>query len=298
MRLCVWSLFDPPLRTLHRLSHLLLHPPDLLLHFPCGSVRREIPCALPRMRSLASWSTTLLSQVVSPNSSTTTTSQRPLTFSSKSPPATPGPRTCMTRRSVFSLPLFTQEREEPAGRRQAYHSLEESLLSSQSSPVGHVRKERPVNKFGSLSSNVRENPCRDSENEQIRILLERQKEQILADCRAEIQKHEFQADFGWRSIQKLNGLLSSLNEVRLFVLLKETNNFDEINNFFFMNTCWNKIENFVKLMWKVSMRWKNWSDFKGLHSIHFRRSRHCLWTHSQDSGTTEWSRLHEWFDRF
>ena len=44
---------------------------------------------------------------------------------------------------------------------------------------------------------------------QIRILLERQKEQILADCRAEIQKHEFQADYDRRSIQKLNGVIES-----------------------------------------------------------------------------------------
>ena len=53
------------------------------------------------------------------------------------------------------------------------------------------------------------NPSRDSENEQIRILLERQKEQILADCRAEVQKHEFQADYDRRSIQKLNGIIES-----------------------------------------------------------------------------------------
>ena len=45
-----------------RLTHLLLHPPDLSLHLLCGSVRREISCALPRMRSLALWSTTRLSQ--------------------------------------------------------------------------------------------------------------------------------------------------------------------------------------------------------------------------------------------
>ena len=96
---------------------------------------------------------------------------------------------------ALSSPVFTQEREEPAGRRQAYHSLEESLLSSQSLSVGHVRTARPVNEFGSLISNVRENPCRDPEIEQIRILLERQKEQILADVRAEIQKHELQADY-------------------------------------------------------------------------------------------------------
>ena len=61
------------------------HSPDLHLHLPCGSVRREVPCTL---------------QVVSPTSSTITTSQRPLKSSSRSLPATPGPRSCMTRRSV------------------------------------------------------------------------------------------------------------------------------------------------------------------------------------------------------
>ena len=110
---------------------------------------------------------------------------------------------------ALSSPLFTQEREEPAGRRQAYLSPDKSLLSSQSLSVGHVRAGRLVNEFGSLISNVRENPCRDSENEQIRTLLGRQKEQILADCRAEIQKHEFQADDDRRSIQKLNGVIES-----------------------------------------------------------------------------------------
>ena len=76
---------------------------------------------------------------------------------------------------ALSSPLFTQEREEPAGRRQAYHSPEESLLSSQSLSVCHVRTGRPVHELSSLSSSIRENPCRDSENEQIRILPDRQK---------------------------------------------------------------------------------------------------------------------------
>ena len=109
-----------------------------------------------------------------------------------------------------SSPLFTQEREEPAGRRQGCHSFEESLLPSQSLSVGHVRTGRPVaDQFDSLISNVRENPRRSSENEQIRILLERQREQILADCGAEIQKQEFQADYDRRSIQKLNEMIES-----------------------------------------------------------------------------------------
>ena len=66
-----------------------------------------------------------------------------------------------------------------------------------------------MHEFSSLSSCSRENPCRDSENEQIRILLDRQKEQILADCRAEIQNTEFQADYDRRSIQELSGVIES-----------------------------------------------------------------------------------------
>ena len=58
---------------------------------------------------------------------------------------------------ALSSPLFTQEREEPAGRGQAYHSLEESLLPCQSLSVCHVRTVRLVNEFGSLISSVREN---------------------------------------------------------------------------------------------------------------------------------------------
>ena len=63
-----------------------------------------------------------------------------------------------------------------------------------------------------LFSNVRENPRRGSESEQIRILLERQRDQILADCQAEIQKHEFQAHYDRRSIQKLNEVIESQKE--------------------------------------------------------------------------------------
>ena len=45
-------------------------------------------------------------------------------------------------------PLFTQDREEPADRRQAYHSHEESLLSAQSF-FAHARMERPAHELSS-----------------------------------------------------------------------------------------------------------------------------------------------------
>ena len=61
-------------------------------------------------------------------------------------------------------------------------------------------------------SSAQETQRHNSENEQIRTLLKRQREQILADCQAEIQKHEFQAENDRRSIQKLNETIESQKE--------------------------------------------------------------------------------------
>ena len=91
-----------------------------------------------------------------------------------------------------------------------------------------------MHELSSLSSCSREKPSRDSENERIRILFERLKEQILDEIRAEIQKHEFQADSDGRSIQELSGIIE-LHEEKSNMLLQEMTNFDEINNFFTNN---------------------------------------------------------------
>ena len=42
--------------------------------------------------------------------------------------------------------------------------------------------------------------------------MDRQKEQILADCQAEIKRHEFQANYDRRSVQKLSGTIESQQE--------------------------------------------------------------------------------------
>ena len=97
-----------------------------------------------------------------------------------------------------------------ACRRRADHSEGEGLSSCLSSSVSHDRTWRPV--VCSLVSSVQETPSHSSESEQIRILLERQREQILADCQAEIRKHEFQADYDRKSIQKLNETIESQKE--------------------------------------------------------------------------------------
>ena len=51
-----------------------------------------------------------------------------------------------------------------------------------------------------------------SESEQIRTLLDRQREQILADFQAKIRKHKFQADYDRRSTQNLNETIESQQE--------------------------------------------------------------------------------------
>ena len=50
------------------------------------------------------------------------------------------------------------------------------------------------------------------EHAQIGTLLDRQRKQILADCQAEIRKHDFQADYDRRSIQKLSETIESQQE--------------------------------------------------------------------------------------
>ena len=71
---------------------------------------------------------------------------------------------------------------------------------------------------------------RNSENEQqIRTLLERQREKILPVCQAEIRKQEFQADCDRRRIQKLS---ESIESQQKNCRAHQANDFDEINNFF------------------------------------------------------------------
>ena len=96
-----------------------------------------------------------------------------------------------------------------AHRVHVYHSQREGLSVGQSSsvsertgrPVGE-RTGRPVESIGQ-ELNVA--------NGQIRTLLDRQKERILAECRAEIKKQEFQAEYD-RSVRKLGEIIESQQE--------------------------------------------------------------------------------------
>ena len=73
-----------------------------------------------------------------------------------------------------------------------------------------------------------------------------------------------------------------------------------------MNSYWSKIGIFVKLTRKVSMKWKNWSDFRVLH-FSTQLQEEDWWkikilsligTYWQDAEIANWNELYEWFKRF
>ena len=96
-------------------------------------------------------------------------------------------------------------------RAHVYHSQREGLSVGQSSSSVSERTGRSV-------AERTGRPVRPSGQElnvgnaQIRTLLDRQKEQILAECQAEIKKHEFQADYDRRSVRKLSEIIESRQE--------------------------------------------------------------------------------------
>ena len=100
-----------------------------------------------------------------------------------------------------------------AHREHVYHSQREGLSVGQSSSSVSERTGRPVVERTGRPVAERGQEL-NTEHAQIRTLLDRQREQILADCQAEIKKHEFQASYDRRSIQKLSETLESQQEER------------------------------------------------------------------------------------
>ena len=93
-----------------------------------------------------------------------------------------------------------------AHRVHSHHSQREDLSVSLSSSSVSDRTGRPV---GDRSGRPGEH--RNSEA-QIRTLLDKQKEQILAECQARISQHEFQAAYDRRSLLKLCEIVESQQE--------------------------------------------------------------------------------------
>ena len=98
-----------------------------------------------------------------------------------------------------------------AHREHVYHSQREGLSVGQSSSSVSERMERFVGERTGRPV-VASGQELYVGNAQIRTLLDRQKEQIIAECQAEIKTHEFQADYDRRSVRKLSEIIESQQE--------------------------------------------------------------------------------------
>ena len=98
-----------------------------------------------------------------------------------------------------------------AHRVHVHHFQREGLSVGQSSSSVSERTVRPV-----VERTGRPVVANGQElnvgNAQIRTLLDRQKEQILAECQAQIKKHEFHANYDRRSVQKLCEIIECQQE--------------------------------------------------------------------------------------
>ena len=90
-----------------------------------------------------------------------------------------------------------------AHRVHSHHSQREDLSVSLSSSSVSDRTERLVGDRAGRPAEL------SSQKAQIRTLLDKQKEQILAECQAEINRHEFQAAYDRRSLRKLGEIVES-----------------------------------------------------------------------------------------
>ena len=250
-----------PLFAHHLLSYHPVLPPAHQLHLPrCGG---QIPCALSLMMTLAS-------QVRSP---TTTTSRRLLNPTSRNPRSRMGPR-------ITSSTMTT-----PSARRSLHHCSprSEKMMRAVDEPITLKKKVcRPVCRGPSvmierrdlLTSLVRQFQT----SEKIRATAQKMsksgffwndKKSRLSLIIEQRFKNTSSRPIMTEEVSQSWMKLSSLKKKKFIVLSKETNDFDEIINFF-MNSYWSKIGIFVKLMRKASVRLKNWSDFKVQHSTQFR----------------------------
>ena len=100
-----------------------------------------------------------------------------------------------TRNSLAS-PLYLQEREASASLLQVYHSQKRKLVS---------RCTVNFSKYGEtvawMSQKRKSN--QELDNCQFRIILEREKEQLLAEAKSEILRHEYRADLAENDICEL-----------------------------------------------------------------------------------------------
>ena len=236
-----------------------------------GSMRSLI--CISASEELGTMARTILSQVMSPTPSTTTRSRRPLKSSSRSPPATAGPQTCMTWRSM-TTPSAERSLHHCSLRSEKIQRAVHKLMTLLKKACCQVSRCLSVMlEQGDLSPMSLDHWFQTSEKTHVAtqnmsksgFFWIHKKGRLSLIFEQRFKNTSFRP-FMTEEVFKNWMKLSSLHEVKFIVLIRRRTTSTR-STISFMNNYWNKIENFVKLMRKVSKRWKNSRDFKALHSI-------------------------------
>ena len=130
-----------------------------------------------------------------------------------SPTVTTSTRPVEPYTELLDSPPFFSDTGFPADAEYDDAALEGMLRESHRVHSHHSQREDLSVSLSSSVSDRAGRPAEQSNQEaQIRTLLDKQKEQILAECHARINRHEFQAAYDRRSLLKLSEIVDSQQE--------------------------------------------------------------------------------------
>ena len=267
----VTSSFCPSPISLRWLS-LLFHTLPALwpaLHLQCQRRRGNYLLRLRTTRSIVPCRYTILPQIMSPTSLTTSTTQETsaMILQDESDNKDTEPSNFCgaelddeTIGKALSSPLFIQEREEPVDRS---HSHEESLLPTQSF-FAHTRTERPVHE---LSSCQKRKSSREMETKESRFSLKDKKNKISLKLIPRFRNTNFKSIL-IEEVSRNWMKLSSFSEQRLIILYSDEQlRWDQL---LLHEQLSEQNRDLREAHIKVCMRWKNWSEFKSYELTNLR----------------------------
>ena len=305
---CTWAF---------HLSLSLPHPRHLHLRSRCRSINTA---TIHRMRSMALWPKQPLLQVMSPTSSTTSTTRRLAQRSSRMNPST-WTRNRRTRSMQNSTMSLSEKRylHHCSFRSEKGQRTWDKLITlmkkvcCQPSPSSHTQ--------------VRGDPCtnlvRAKNGNQVAtwktkesgFSLKDKKEQLLAAVRKEIQKHELEAEPDRRRIQELNGIIESQRmEIDHTIVSDEKLRRDQLllqeqlseQNRDLRETCIRNMRDMeelqkshvLKVVEEKKIDWRLWGSNFILPGLECQDSLQPWWQRREVPRCWDWRRAHQKFAGF
>ena len=289
------SMFAPA----HSSSSSCSHPTPLTLTSSPLTTSHET-------RTMTLWPKHNLPQVMSPTWPTPLMSSKLFLHSCRVRMSTLSTILTTTMRSLLMLRLTTSISE----MRSLYHcfhrtakqkSIWDKLITRMKNVCVKVHSQCQQGLGNPSSGWQKRKSSQELDDDQIRIILEIQKEHLLAE--AKIRNPEAWVQYG--SCRKSNSCTEQSNwvpSIGNWTYSRRTCTVHE-NKIYFTKNWQIENEHFVTLVLDEFMKWKNWRGSMSCELMNFRsqkivrKSKHNQWAHGQGTGITKRDQLYEWFER-